>query len=328
MLEKSIHWGIIGCGSVCEVKSGPAFQLIEGSLLHAVMRRDTEKAKNFAERHQVPKYYSDAKELINDANIDAVYVATPPSTHAYYTIEALKAGKPVYVEKPMAINFKECKSMISASKKYKTPFFVAYYRRFLAYFFKIKEIINSNLLGTLLNCQINMVLPPRKDDFNKENPPWHLITEISGGGYFFDLACHQLDILDFLLGEVEGVYGFFTNRAGIYKVEDTLAASIRFKSGILGSCNWTYVGNKNNYTDSIEILGTEGKVSFSISTIQPIIINLDGTERSFSYKKPKHIELPMIEQVTKSLLGKNKLESNMYSAARTSWVMDKIMGRL
>jgi len=327
MNEKVINWGIIGCGNVCEVKSGPAFQLVEGSLLQAVMRRNKEKAKDFAQRHKVPIFYSDANKLIQNPNIDAIYIATPPNTHAYLTIEALKAGKPVYVEKPMALNFNECQQMIEASEKFQVPLFVAYYRRFFPYFLKIKEIIDNEQIGKLLTSQLTTVLPPRKGDYDKENPPWHLIPKISGGGYFFDLACHQLDTLDFLLGEVKEVHGFYTNRADIYKVEDTLVASLKFKSGVLGSCNWTYVANKSSYTDRIEIVGTKGMISFSISANSPIVLNINGEKQVFNFENPKHVELPMIEQVTKSLLGQNELKSNMYSAVRTSWVMDKVMGQ-
>lgn len=327
-MKESINWGIIGCGNVCEVKSGPAFQLAEGSQLIAVMRRNAEKAKDFAERHSVSKYYSNAEELINDPAVNAIYIATPPSTHAFYTLKALKAGKPVYVEKPMALNFNECQTMIEASEKYKQPVFVAYYRRFFPYFLKVKEIIEDGTLGTLLTINLTTVVAPRKEDYNKENLHWHIIPETSGGGYFFDVACHQLDILDFLLGNIQDVYGFYTNRAGIYKVEDTLSAALKFESGVLGSCNWTYVGNAKNELDRIEIMGTKGTISFGISGDTPIFLNIEGKEEVFNFEKPKHVEQPMIEQVTKSLLDKNQLKSNMYSAARTSWVMDKIMGNL
>jgi 1,5-anhydro-D-fructose reductase (1,5-anhydro-D-mannitol-forming) len=233
----------------------------------------------------------------------------------------------VYVEKPMALSYEECQTIISASEKYKIPVFVAYYRRFFPYFLKIKEIIENKSLGEIINCQLTTVLPPRKADFDKKNLPWHLDPEISGGGYFFDLGCHQLDILDFLLGPIEEAIGIHTNRAKLYKVEDTLSASLKFESGVLAGCNWTYVGNENSQIDRIEIIGTKGMVRFGILGTEPILLNVQGKEQVFSFEKPKHVEQPMIEQVTKSLLGKIELKSNMYSAARTARVMDNIMGR-
>jgi predicted dehydrogenase len=111
---KRIRWGIIGCGEVTEVKSGPALQNARGSELVAVMRRNGKLAKDYAHRHQVPKWYDNANALIHDQDVDAVYVATPPSSHKEHTLAAARAGKPVYVEKPMALNHAECREMIES----------------------------------------------------------------------------------------------------------------------------------------------------------------------------------------------------------------------
>ena len=99
---KMLRWGFIGCGEVTEKKSGPAFSEIEGSSVVAVMSRQERKARSYAERHGIPKWYTDAQELIDDPDVNAVYIATPPSSHATFAIMAMKAGKPVYVEKPLA----------------------------------------------------------------------------------------------------------------------------------------------------------------------------------------------------------------------------------
>jgi predicted dehydrogenase len=325
---KNINWGIIGCGDVCEVKSGPAFKLIENSDLIAVMRRDAAKAADFANRHKVEKWFTDANELIHCKEVQAIYIATPPNTHAQYTIKALEAGKPVYVEKPMALNYTECLKMIETSEKTGIPLFVAYYRRAFPYFLRIKEIIDNQQLGVILNVNLTTLVAPRPEDFNKDTKHWHIIPEISGGGYFFDVACHQLDILDFLVGEVDDVHGWFTNRAGIYSVEDTLVAILKFKSGVLASCSWSYAGDISSETDRIEIFGTKGSVSFSISADTPIILKTARGIEKFKFDKPKHVEMPMIELIVNNLTCKNEFASNMISAARTSWVMDKIMGRI
>jgi len=323
-----IYWGIIGCGDVCEVKSGPAFQLIENSDLIAVMRRNKEKAADYAKRHNVNSWFTDADDLINHNGVNAIYIATPPSTHAHYTIKALEAGKPVYVEKPMALNYAECLKMIEASIHTGTPLYVAYYRRAFPYFLKIKEIVDTKLLGTILNINLTTVLAPRKEDYNQDEKHWHIDSIISGGGYFFDVACHQLDILDFLAGPIEDAHGWYTNRAKIYSVEDTLVANLRFKSGVLASCLWTYVGHIATETDRIEIFGTEGSLTFSISADSPIILKTGRGREEFNFEKPKHVEMPMIELVVKNLTCGGSFESNMESAARTSWIMDKVMGRI
>ena len=127
--ERVIRWGIIGCGNVTEVKSGPGFQKAAGSALVAVMRRDAALARDYAARHGVPKWYDNAHALVNEPDVDAVYVATPPSSHREYALLAARAGKTVYVEKPMALNHAECLEMIAACRAAGTPLFVAYYRR-------------------------------------------------------------------------------------------------------------------------------------------------------------------------------------------------------
>lgn len=92
---KTVRWGIIGCGAVTEVKSGPAFAKVPGSALVAVMRRDAGKARDYAQRHNVPRWYDDAEKLIADPDVDAVYIATPPSSHREYALKAIAADKPV-----------------------------------------------------------------------------------------------------------------------------------------------------------------------------------------------------------------------------------------
>ncbi len=323
-----IKWGIIGAGNVCEIKSGPAFYKVKNSSLVAVMRRDEIKVKDFAQRHNVPKWYTNADNLINDPEVNAIYIATPPYKHKEYTIKSLKVGKPVYVEKPMALNFSETQEMINVSKESGVPLFVAYYRRWFPYFLKIKELLDRELIGKVLAANLTNILPAHKEDFDINKLPWHLVPKISGGGYFFDLACHQLDILDFLLGSVENVSGKYTNRAGYYWVEDTLTGNLKFESGVLATCVWSYVGNVDNRIDRIEIFGTKGMITFSISGEEPIIVKVGKKEEFIHFEKPKHVELPMIEKVVGSLSGANSFSSNMASAARTSFVMDKIMGQI
>src|SRR3954471_12545595 len=134
---KKINWGIIGCGDVTELKSGPAFNKINNSSLVAVMRRDAAKAEDYARRHNVPKWYNDADKLINDPEVNAIYIATPPSSHVMYTMAAIKAGKPVYVEKPMSLDAASAQRMNNYALEQNIKLVVAHYRRALPFFIKI-----------------------------------------------------------------------------------------------------------------------------------------------------------------------------------------------
>ena len=142
-----IRWGILGCGDVCEIKSGPAFNKVHQSKLVAVMRRDREKAKDFARRHRVPRYYDNADQLIDDNDINAIYIATPPAFHEAYAIQAMKSGRPVYIEKPVALDSQSCERMLEASHKFGAKVSVAHYRRGLPVFKKIRSLLQAGIIG-------------------------------------------------------------------------------------------------------------------------------------------------------------------------------------
>lgn len=219
---KTIRWGIIGCGNVTEKKSGPAFSKIAGSRLVAVMRRNGQAAADYARRHGVPRWYDDANALIADPEIDAVYIATPPDTHGLYTEAVAAAGKPVYVEKPMARTFAECESMIFACASAQVPLFVAYYRRCLPHFVQVKRWLEDAAIGDIYAVQLSLSSPAPND--LKAAQAWRFDPEIAGGGLLFDLGSHQLDLLDHLLGPIKEVQGRAENLAGHYAVEDTVSA--------------------------------------------------------------------------------------------------------
>ena len=226
---QKVCWGIIGCGDVTEVKSGPALQKVAGSELVAVMRRRADKARDYAQRHGVPHWYNDADELIADPRVNAIYVATPPDSHADYTQRAARAGKPIYVEKPMARNYGECQAMVTACQEAGVPLFVAYYRRAMPYFRKVKELLDGGAIGAVHS--VHIALHQRPMAFDPQTPPWRVVPAISGGGLFFDLASHQLDLLDFLLGPIARAQGVTANRSGLYPAEDTVSASFAFAAG-------------------------------------------------------------------------------------------------
>ena len=249
-----IKWGIIGCGNVTEIKSGPAFNKVQDSILIAVMRRNTSLAEDYARRHNVPRYYTKAQDLINDKEVNAIYIATPPGSHAKYAIASIEAGKPVYIEKPMAINHEECKKINEAAEKYNVPVFVAYYRRALPGFLKIKELINSDVIGSVRFVQIQLFKAPSEDE-KAGKLSWRVDPQVAGGGHFFDLASHQLDYLDFLFGPIYGVKSNVLNQAGLYKAEDYVSAEFLFADNIAGTGTWCFNVSPGCERDSIEIFG-------------------------------------------------------------------------
>lgn len=323
---KEIKWGFIGCGEVTEKKSGPAFNEVPGSQVVAVMSRSEKKARSYAERHHIRKWYTDAQELIDDPDVIAVYIATPPSSHATFAIMAMKAGKPVYVEKPLAASYNDCIRINRISEQTGVPCFVAYYRRYLPYFQKVKEIIQSGGIGDVINVQVRFSVPPRDLDYHSgKEMPWRLQPDISGGGYFYDLAPHQIDILQDLFGVITRAHGYPANRAHLYEAEDTISACFFFESGIPGSGSWCFVGHESAKEDCIEIIGDKGSLSFSVFNYEPIrLINSEG-KKDIVVPNPPYVQLPIIQKVIEDLQGIGICECTAISATPTNWVLDRIL---
>jgi predicted dehydrogenase len=322
---RTIRWGMIGCGDVTEVKSGPGFQKADHSSLVAVMRRDAVLARDYAERHHVPRWYDNADELIRDAEVDAVYIATPPSSHKQYTLISAAAGKPVYVEKPMALTFDECLEMIGKCRSAGVPLFVAYYRRALPRFLKIKELIDSQAIGEVRFVSVKLCQPLGPEDLTSENVPWRVVPEIAGGGRFVDLASHTLDFLDYALGPITEVLGQASNQANKYRAEDIVTGTFKFASGVHGTGTWCFTAFTK--LDLTEIVGSCGKISFSTFDAEPVeLVNGNGSSR-YAFDYPPHIEQPLIQTVVNELIDLGKCPSTGESAARTSWVMDRMLGR-
>jgi predicted dehydrogenase len=295
-MEK-LRWGIIGCGNVTEVKSGPAFNKVKNSELVAVMRRDEEKVKGYAQRHGVPKWYTDAQQLINDPDINAIYIATPPDSHLSYTLAALQAGKPVYVEKPMTLNAMEAQKMADAARQQDIKLSVAHYRREQPFFKKIKELLQSSYIGVVKLINLQQLQPYRKDMITATDNPWRIHPEVSGGGLFHDLAPHQLDLMLYFFGPAQEVQGMALNQARLYEADDTVCGTIRFQKDILFNGLWCFTTPASEAKENCEIIGTEGKISFSVFGDQTIYITKGDQTETLRFDPPQHVQQPMIEKV-------------------------------
>ncbi|MGG9962273.1 Gfo/Idh/MocA family protein [Ferruginibacter sp. SUN106] len=298
----TINWGIIGCGDVTEIKSGPAFNKVPDSKLVAVMRRDAAKAANYAQRHKVPKWYSDADLLINDPEVNAIYIATPPDSHEAYALAAINAGKPVYVEKPMALKATAAKNMAAAATGKNIKLAVAHYRREQPIFKKIKQLINEEVIGDVHLARIELYKPPlSQQELDTTHHSWRVNPAIAGGGLFHDLAPHQLDLMYYFFGPAEKVTGIATNQAGNYAADDVVAGNILFKNGVAFSGTWCF--NAAATTDNCEIIGSSGSIYFSVFGGNTITVIAKGIRQIFSFDTLEHVQQPMIEKVVQYFLG-------------------------
>ena len=326
---KNVSWGFIGCGEVTEKKSGPAFNEVPGSHVEAVMSRSEDKARGYAERHHIRKWYTDAQELIDDPDINAIYIATPPASHATYAIMSMRAGKPVFVEKPLAATYDDCVRINRVSEQTGVPCFVAYYRRYLPYFKTVKDLVRQGTIGKVISVQLNFSCPPRDLDYQlSSNLPWRLQTNISGGGYFYDLAPHQLDLMQDMFGIIMRAHGYCTNRGGLYAPEDTVNAVFEFEGGLSGSGSWCFVAHDSARKDRIEVVGDLGMLSFSVYEQNPIELHTSEGKKIISVNNPTYVQLPIIRSVIEDIQGIGVCKCTSVSATPTNWVMDRILGKL
>lgn len=298
-----IQWGIIGCGDVTEKKSGPAFNKVPGSSLVAVMRRDEDKVKDYARRHRVPRWYTDAAQLINDPQVNAVYIATPPSSHEQYSIMAANAGKPVYVEKPMTVDTASAERMAAAAKANNSKLVVAHYRREQPLYKKIKELLQQGTIGKPRLARLIICKPAlTPEELAVPKTAWRVNSAVAGGGFFHDLAPHQLDILYYFFGEPREVKGIAFNQAGIYEADDVVSASIRFENSLMFQGAWCFTADHNEEKDSCEIIGDKGSIRFSFFNQQPVIVQSGGEISELHFEPLEHVQQPMIAKVVDHFL--------------------------
>lgn len=317
-----LRWGIIGCGDVCEVKSGPAFSKVSDSSLVAVMRRDGAKAADFARRHDVGVWYTDAAELIEDPHVNAVYIATPPSSHESYAIACMKAGKPVYIEKPVALNSASCRNMLRSSMETGIPASVAHYRRALDLFLRVKQILTEGLIGRPTLVQLTLLHPSRRTSA-AEN--WRVNPAVSGGGLFFDLAPHQLDIMYWLFGKPVSFKGSSISQGGFYEAPDVTALSMVLAHDVFFQGLWSFNVAQEQRQDNCKILGTHGSLSFpffasfSTATLE-VRVGDQLTFENFTF--PVNIQLPMIQRVSEYFRGQAENPCTLAEAADTLEIME------
>lgn len=325
---ENINWGMIGCGDVTEVKSGPAFNKVPNSKLVAVMRRDAAKAKDYAERHGVPKWYSDASALINDPEINAIYIATPPSSHLEYAIAALKAGKFVYVEKPMTTDLSSAIELNEFVIKSNGKLAIAHYRRQQPQFKKIKELIDEKVIGEIKLIDLKFYRKSIKAaqlDISKY--AWRVDPSISGGGLFHDIAPHQLDLMYHYFGEIENAHGFSINTNELYSADDVVSGQILFKNKIVFNGTWCFNIGENAPEDFCEIIGKKGRIQFSFFDKQEIKIISDNEEQIIPFEKLIHAQQPMIENVVNYFLNKGANPCPVEEGVKVLEIMEKFTAK-
>lgn len=280
--EFELRWGIIGCGDVCERKSGPAMRKVPGSSIVAVMRRDLEKARDFAQRHGVHRVYNRVEDLLADPLVNAVYVATPPHLHCEMTVKAAESGRPVLVEKPMARTPDECRRMIRACALNNVLLMVAYYRRFFPMTRHLQELVAGGDLGEVRHARLYLTFATRISPTDER--AWRWNPEISGGGQLMDIGSHRIDILHCLFGPASEATAWFDPHPPD-KVERTVSATVVYRSGVVVSI---LVDEGMAFPeDCLEIQGTKGRLVARPFDTNLTVHTLARGKRTYSFQVPQ-----------------------------------------
>ncbi len=318
---ESIQWGIIGCGNVTEVKSGPAFNKVAHSTLVGVHRRNADKLIDYAKRHGVPMTFFNAKELIESDKIDALYIATPPDVREDYAMQAMQLGKPVYLEKPMALNLAACIRLRDASERLGVKLSVAHYRRNLPLFMEVKKILEQDVIGEVKEVQIIMLKRTNKAADDPSN--WRVDPSIAGGGYFYDLAPHQIDLVFYFFGKPRSFSGTSTNKAGLYKAEDFVQGTIELENGIVCKGLWDFSINGEE-KDEFLIIGKKGTIRFPVFGLF-IEVEINGNTNTIHFEAPKHNQQNHIQAVVNYFLDKGENPCSAEDAILSMEVMESFV---
>ncbi|NCB00802.1 MAG: Gfo/Idh/MocA family oxidoreductase [Spirochaetia bacterium] len=320
---KLINWGIIGCGNVTEVKSGPGLYKSENSNLKGVFNRNIDKAISYVNRHGLEKVYKSVQEMLADDELDVIYIATPPNSHKEYAIATLKAGKIPYIEKPVALSLEESMEIKTLSETLQIPVYIAFYRRGLDKFIKIKELLDKGEIGSVRYVYVTQIMKVEESELNRTTLPWRVIPSISGGGKFLDMAVHVLDCLIWYFGEMESIEGIVENRGGYYEAEDTIVANYRFKNGIVGSGTWCYVADKE--INEVHIVGEKGRIVYDGLSATSFYVEKNGETQQFEFEQPTHVAMPYQQAVVNELIGKVKSYANFQEAINLVEMTDSLL---
>ncbi len=317
----TIRWGMIGCGDVAEVKSGPALQKAEGSALVAVMRRERGKAEDYARRHDVPRVHGDADALIHDAGVDAVYIATPPSSHCDLALKVAAAGKPCLVEKPMAMNHAECLQMVEAFRCAQRPLWVAYYRRALPRFLKVRELLRARAIGQLTSIHVKVTDPLGDRRMQQRHGA---STRRLQARDCFSISLRTISTSSISWrARSPAAAGFALNTGGTYAAEDVTAAAFQIGDKVAGTGIWNF--NAPVSADSIVFTGSEGEIATAVRADADVVVTRGGQPNLYRFRNPPHVHQPLIQTIVDELRGQGTCESTGETGARSSWVMERCL---
>jgi predicted dehydrogenase len=297
-LTRRVGWGLVGCGDIARRRVAPALRDLDNCELVAVSRADAARAGSFAAEFGAKRWHAGWRELLEDPEVEAVYVATPVRLHAGQAVAAAEAGKHVLCEKPMALTAAECERMNAAAEANGVLLGVAYYRRFYPAVEKVKQILESGEIGVPVVAQVNAF--ERFDPAPDHPRRWLLDKRQSGGGPMFDFGCHRVEVLLNLFGDVKAVKGLATNVLFGREVEDTACALLQFERGTQGVISVTHAARDPQ--DTLEIFGSEGSVRVDVLNEGRLCVSTEDGHSLQSHPPHANLHQPLVEDFASAVV--------------------------
>ena len=315
-----LAWGLIGCGDIARKRVAPALRDLAECDLVAVSRGRGELAESFAREFGAKKWHSNWRELLQDDEIDAVYVATPVDLHAAPTIAAAEAGKHVLCEKPLALTVGECDQMLAACRANNVKLGVAYYRHFYPVVGRIKEVIESGEIGTPTMAQINAFewFNPASD----HSRAWLLNRQRAGGGPMFDFGCHRIEVLTNIFGPITKVKAMTANVLFAREVEDTATALFQFERGPCGVLTVTHAAHEPQ--DTLRIFGSQGSIHVPVLNEGTLRVVSTQDERIESHPPAANWHAPLIQDFVAAVFDDREPTVNGETGRSVAMIEERI----
>ncbi len=308
-----MNWLVVGIGDITTKRVIPAILAEERSRLYGLVTRNPAKAAPYGAH-----VWTSLDEALNDASIDAVYIASPVFLHAPQTILALRAGKHVLCEKPMAMNYKEACTMQSAAEETGQTLGIAYYRRMYPKLRRAKQLLEAGAIGKPVVAEATS-----HSWFNDEagTRSWLLNQSTAGGGPLYDIASHRIDAFNFLFGKPQQACGSRSSLVHFNDVEDNATVLIDYETGVRGIIDVRW--HSRVVRDEFRIRGTEGEIDLSPLN-NPTLVYPGGSE-----ELPAHTNLhfPCVENFVKAVLDGAPLAASGATSTLTdqvtAWVTEQ-----
>jgi 1,5-anhydro-D-fructose reductase (1,5-anhydro-D-mannitol-forming) len=306
-----LNWVVVGIGDITTRRVIPGIQAEPRSKLYGVVSRDPAKAAKFGVRT-----WRTLDEALSDSAVDAVYVATPVFLHAPQTMQALRAGKHVVCEKPMALNEAEARTMVRAAEESGKLLGVAYYRRSYPKVQRAKQLLQQGAIGKPVLAELTNHM--WFDGTGTRS--WLVDPSKAGGGPLFDIASHRIDVLNFWFGKPLRVTAQLSNVVHHYAVEDNATVMIEYEGEVRGIVDVRWHSKVTR--DECRIRGTEGEIEMSPLN-GPDLVLPSGRETLPSHP---NLHYPMIENFVDAVEGKASLLASGESSYWTDWATEEAAG--